>query len=61
MSAKDTPLELEKIVATRAIIGGAGMAPFGRASAATGQEWDGKTECESGGKWSINSGNRFQP
>jgi hypothetical protein len=60
MSAKDTPLKLKKIVATGAIIGGAGMASVGQASAATGQEWDSLAACESGGNWSINTGNGFQ-
>ncbi|WP_433194094.1 transglycosylase family protein [Nocardia sp. CA-107356] len=58
MSALGTPLK--KIVATSAIIGGASMAYIGQASAATDQEWDSLAACESGGNWSINTGNGFQ-
>jgi hypothetical protein len=48
------------LAATSAIIGGAGMASVGRASAATDQEWDSLAGCESGGNWSIDTGNGFQ-
>src|SRR6187399_1757716 len=58
MSALGIPLK--KIVATSAIIGGAGMAYVGQACAATDQEWDSLAACESGGNWSINTGNGFQ-
>jgi hypothetical protein len=51
---------LKKIVATGAIIGGAGMASVGQASAVSDQDWDSLATCESGGNWSINTDNGFQ-
>ena len=57
MSALGTPLK--KIVATGVIIGGAGIASIGQASAAPDEDWDTLAACESGGNWNINTGNGF--
>ncbi|MFF3645817.1 transglycosylase family protein [Streptomyces sp. NPDC002564] len=45
------------------VTGAAVAAPLmaaGSASAATASEWDAVAQCESGGNWSINTGNGFQ-
>ena len=49
-----------KVAVTSAIIGGAGVALAGHASAAPDSDWDRLAQCESGGNWAINTGNGFQ-
>ncbi|WP_026919596.1 transglycosylase family protein [Gordonia shandongensis] len=51
-----------KIALTSAIMGGgaAGLMGTGHADAATDSEWDQVAQCESGGNWSINTGNGYQ-
>ncbi|RMI29656.1 transglycosylase family protein [Nocardia stercoris] len=49
-----------KVAVTSAIIGGAGVALAGHASAAPESDWDKLAQCESGGNWAINTGNGFQ-
>lgn len=44
-------------VATTAVV--LPLATAGSASAATGSQWDSVAQCESGGNWSINTGNGF--
>ncbi|MFB7867626.1 transglycosylase family protein [Streptomyces sp. NPDC056069] len=51
-----------RIVALAGVAGVAVAAPLmtaGTASAATASEWDAVAQCESGGNWSINTGNGF--
>ncbi|GGT22821.1 transglycosylase [Streptomyces kurssanovii] len=51
-----------RIAAFVGITGAAVAAPLlgaGTASAATASEWDAVAQCESGGNWSINTGNGF--
>ncbi|KJX74768.1 transglycosylase family protein [Mycobacterium lepromatosis] len=47
-----------KIVLTGAMLGG-NIALTGQAGAATDSEWDQVARCESGGNWSINTGNGY--
>ncbi|MEV5838915.1 transglycosylase family protein [Nocardia sp. NPDC052112] len=49
-----------KVAVTGAIIGTAGVALAGNASAAPDQDWDRLAQCEAGGNWGINTGNGFQ-
>lgn len=53
-------VSVAKIAFTGAVIGGGSMALAGHASAATDGEWDQVARCESGGNWSINTGNGYQ-
>ncbi|WP_198157880.1 transglycosylase family protein, partial [Mycobacterium celatum] len=53
-------VSVAKIAFTGAVIGGGGIALAGHASAATDGEWDQVARCESGGNWSINTGNGYQ-
>ncbi|WP_424215947.1 transglycosylase family protein (plasmid) [Streptomyces sp. BI20] len=51
-----------RVVALAGVAGVAVAAPLmtaGTASAATNSEWDAVAQCESGGNWSINTGNGF--
>ncbi len=48
-----------KLAFTGAVIGGGGIALAGHAAAAPDSEWDRVAACESGGNWSINTGNSF--
>ena len=51
-----------RIVAMAGVTGAAIAAPLlatGTASAATSSEWDAVAQCESGGNWSINTGNGY--
>ncbi|MFE3328235.1 transglycosylase family protein [Streptomyces sp. NPDC059176] len=51
-----------RIAAMAGVTGAAIAAPLvvaGTASAATASEWDAVAQCESGGNWSINTGNGF--
>ncbi|MEU6312464.1 transglycosylase family protein [Streptomyces sp. NPDC047014] len=51
-----------RIVTLAGVAGVAVAAPLmaaGTASAATGSEWDKVAQCESGGNWSINTGNGY--
>lgn len=45
---------------TGAIMGTAGVALAGNASAAPDSDWDRLAQCEAGGNWGINTGNGFQ-
>jgi resuscitation-promoting factor RpfA len=49
-----------KVAVTGAIIGTAGVALAGNASAAPDSDWDHLAQCEAGGNWGINTGNGFQ-
>ncbi|WP_186629227.1 transglycosylase family protein [Rhodococcus sp. BP22] len=49
-----------KVAVTGAIMGTAGMAFTGTASAAPDSDWDRLAQCEAGGNWGINTGNGFQ-
>ncbi|KPC65048.1 transglycosylase, partial [Streptomyces sp. NRRL WC-3753] len=51
-----------RILSLAGVAGVAVAAPLvatGSASAATASEWDAVAQCESGGNWSINTGNGF--
>ncbi|MCF8586858.1 transglycosylase family protein [Gordonia sp. HY285] len=52
-----------KIAATSVVLGGIGggaaLLGGGQASAATDSEWNQVAQCESGGNWSINTGNGY--
>ncbi|MFF4792853.1 transglycosylase family protein [Streptomyces sp. NPDC001276] len=51
-----------RVIALAGVAGAAVAAPLmavGDASAATASEWDAVAQCESGGNWSINTGNGF--
>ncbi|MFJ8350820.1 transglycosylase family protein [Streptomyces sp. NPDC094153] len=51
-----------RVVALAGVAGAAVAAPLmavGDASAATASQWDAVAQCESGGNWSINTGNGF--
>ena len=51
-----------RVVALVGVAGVAVAAPLmtaGAASAATASEWDAVAQCESGGNWSINTGNGY--
>lgn len=49
-----------KIAASGAVAGAASLALAGTANAATDAQWDAVAQCESGGNWSINTGNGYQ-
>ncbi|ASF13236.1 resuscitation-promoting factor Rpf1 domain-containing protein [Nocardia brasiliensis] len=49
-----------KVAVTGAIMGTAGVALAGNASAAPDSDWDRLAQCEAGGNWGINTGNGFQ-
>ncbi|OKI84654.1 LysM peptidoglycan-binding domain-containing protein [Streptomyces sp. CB02414] len=56
------PSKATRIVAVAGVTGAAVAAPLmaaGNASAATASEWDAVAQCESGGNWSINTGNGY--
>jgi hypothetical protein len=53
---------MRKAITAAAAVGGlaaAALATAGTASAATSSAWDAVAQCESGGNWSINTGNGF--
>ncbi len=55
-------VSVAKVAFTGAVLGGGSigsMALAGHANAATDYEWDAVARCESGGNWSINTGNGF--
>lgn len=57
------PSKTTRVVTLAGVTGVAVAAPLmaaGSASAATGAEWDAVAQCESGGNWSINTGNGYQ-
>ncbi|GAA5099068.1 resuscitation-promoting factor Rpf1 domain-containing protein [Nocardia iowensis] len=49
-----------KVAVTGAIMGTAGVALAGNASAAPDSDWDRLAQCEAGGNWGINTGNGYQ-
>ncbi|WP_282692830.1 transglycosylase family protein [Streptomyces sp. CC208A] len=56
------PSKASRVVALVGVTGAAVAAPLmaaGTASAATASEWDRVAQCESGGNWSINTGNGY--
>ncbi|MFE8962869.1 transglycosylase family protein [Streptomyces iakyrus] len=56
------PSKATRVVALAGVAGAAVAAPLmaaGNASAATASEWDAVAQCESGGNWSINTGNGY--
>ncbi|MDF3301620.1 transglycosylase family protein [Streptomyces tropicalis] len=56
------PSKATRAIALAGVAGAAVAAPLmaaGSASAATTSEWDAVAQCESGGNWSINTGNGF--
>ncbi len=56
-------MSFTKIATRAAFIGALTIAPLaataGVASADTGHDWDAVAQCESGGDWSINTGNGY--
>ncbi|WP_447039310.1 transglycosylase family protein [Streptomyces sp. DSM 118878] len=57
------PSKATRVVTLAGVTGAAVAAPLmaaGSASAATTSEWDAVAQCESGGNWSINTGNGYQ-
>ncbi|MFF4574814.1 transglycosylase family protein [Streptomyces sp. NPDC001410] len=56
------PFKATRVIALAGVTGAAIAAPLmaaGNASAATASEWDKVAQCESGGNWSINTGNGY--
>ena len=56
------PSRTTRVAALAGVTGVAIAAPLmaaGNASAATASEWDAVAQCESGGNWSINTGNGY--
>ncbi|GAA5211570.1 transglycosylase family protein [Streptomyces thinghirensis] len=56
------PSKATRVIAVVGVTGAAVAAPLmaaGNASAATASEWDAVAQCESGGNWSINTGNGY--
>ncbi|QCD56350.1 transglycosylase family protein [Streptomyces hawaiiensis] len=56
------PSKATRAIAVAGVAGAAVAAPLmavGNASAATASEWDTVAQCESGGNWSINTGNGY--
>ncbi|MFD7995955.1 transglycosylase family protein [Streptomyces mexicanus] len=56
------PSKATRVIALAGVTGAAVAGPLmaaGNASAATASEWDAVAQCESGGNWSINTGNGF--
>ncbi|TXG88966.1 DUF3235 domain-containing protein [Rhodococcus rhodnii] len=56
----NTGRTVAKVAVTGAIMGVAGAAFSGTASAAPDSDWDRLAQCESGGNWGINTGNGYQ-
>ncbi|MGV9413016.1 resuscitation-promoting factor Rpf1 domain-containing protein [Nocardia sp. NPDC003693] len=56
----NTGRTVAKVALTSAIVGGAGVALAGNASAAPDSDWDRLAQCEAGGNWGINTGNGYQ-
>ncbi|WP_067531043.1 resuscitation-promoting factor Rpf1 domain-containing protein [Nocardia crassostreae] len=56
----NTGRTVAKVALTGAIVGGAGVALAGNASAAPDSDWDRLAQCEAGGSWQINTGNGYQ-
>lgn len=52
-------VSVAKIAFTGTVLGGGGIAMAAQATAATDGEWDQVARCESGGNWSINTGNGY--
>ncbi|GAB3008966.1 transglycosylase family protein [Mycobacterium bourgelatii] len=52
-------VSVAKVAFTGAVLGGGSLALAGQATAATDAEWDAVARCESGGNWSINTGNGY--
>ncbi|MCV6972239.1 transglycosylase family protein, partial [Mycobacterium bohemicum] len=52
-------ISVAKLALTGAVLGSGGIALAGQAAAATDGEWDQVARCESGGNWSINTGNGY--
>jgi resuscitation-promoting factor RpfA len=48
-----------KIAITGAVLGGSGLVQTSHVSAATDSEWDQVADCESGGNWTIDTGNGY--
>ncbi|MFJ9868278.1 transglycosylase family protein [Streptomyces sp. NPDC101165] len=56
------PFKATRVIALAGVAGAVVAAPLmaaGSASAATASEWDAVAQCESGGNWSINTGNGY--
>src|SRR3954470_21012188 len=56
------PSKATRAIALAGVTGAVVAAPLmaaGNASAATASEWDAVAQCESGGNWSINTGNGY--
>ncbi|MFE2095459.1 MULTISPECIES: transglycosylase family protein [unclassified Streptomyces] len=56
------PFKATRAIALAGVTGAVVAAPLmaaGNASAATASEWDAVAQCESGGNWSINTGNGY--
>ncbi|MFE9925728.1 transglycosylase family protein [Streptomyces sp. NPDC005774] len=56
------PSKATRVIAVAGVTGAAVAAPLmaaGNASAATASEWNAVAQCESGGNWSINTGNGY--
>ncbi|PZG86215.1 transglycosylase [Streptomyces sp. NTH33] len=56
------PSKATRVLTLAGVTGAAVAAPLmavGNASAATASQWDAVAQCESGGNWSINTGNGF--
>lgn len=53
-------VSVAKLAFTGAVLGGGSIALAGHATAATDGEWDQVARCESGGNWTINTGNGYQ-
>jgi len=51
---------MTKIAVSGAVAGTASLAFAGTANAATDAQWEAVAQCESGGNWSINTGNGYQ-
>jgi len=53
-------INVAKVAFTGAVIGGGSVVLASQAAAATDGEWDQVARCESGGNWTINTGNGYQ-
>ena len=59
-TSSKTSKTVAKVALTGAVIGGgAALMGTGNAAAATDAEWNAVAQCESGGNWSINTGNGY--
>lgn len=56
----NTGRTITKLAVSGAVAGTASLALAGTANAATDAQWDAVAQCESGGNWSINTGNGYQ-